>query len=121
MKAIIYAGIGLFSAATVYGIADYYITKNEGTLDKLYKEEIPVSQTKDENNSTIELPNIEAYKEIPISTAKDTEKKIVTNKFKKNKKPVREIKLSDFSRGKISTPKVFEETKTVNVLKVENK
>ncbi len=111
MKALIYAGIGLFSAATVYGIVDYYNTKNEGTLDKLYKEETPVSETKDDNISTVDLPNIEAYKEIPISTVKNTEKKIVTNKFKKIKKPVREIKLSDFSRGKISTPKVFEEVK----------
>ena len=39
MKAIIYAGISLFSVATVYGVVDYYSSQKRGTLDKLYKEE----------------------------------------------------------------------------------
>ena len=32
MKAIIYAGIGLFSIASVYGVADYYNSKKTGNL-----------------------------------------------------------------------------------------
>ena len=35
MKAIIYAGIGLFSIASVYGVADYYNSKKNGELKKL--------------------------------------------------------------------------------------
>lgn len=38
MKAIIYAGISLFSVASVYGVADYYQSEKRGTLKNLYKE-----------------------------------------------------------------------------------
>ena len=55
MKAIIYAGIGLFSIASVYGVADYYKSKKNGELKKLYVEEkVPVvPPTEEEKNDTV--------------------------------------------------------------------
>jgi len=46
MKAIIYAGIGLFSAASIYGLTDYYHSEEKGTLKNLYKEAPVSKQTK---------------------------------------------------------------------------
>jgi hypothetical protein len=121
MKAIIYAGIGLFSAATIYGVVDYYNTKNNGTIDKLYKEEIPVSRDKKETSqtpNTVELTK--AKEENILLNDNPTFKKNTEKKYKKTKSSVREIKFSDFSRGRI-VPKVAEDTKTVAADKTEKK
>lgn len=123
MKAIIYAGIGLFSAATVYGVVDYYGTKKTGTLDKMYKEEETVLPVKEETMSTVELP----FKNEPVkATAAKT--KIATTKTSKAKRTfpfkskVREVKFSDFSRGRIIPKKVAEDTKILKpVIEEENK
>jgi hypothetical protein len=114
MKVIIYAGVGLFSAATVFGVVDYYGTKKAGTLDKMYKEEEPVLPVKEETMNTLELP----VKNEPVkATAAKT--KIATTKTSNTKRNfpfkarVREVKFSDFSRGKILPKKVAEDTKTL--------
>jgi biopolymer transport protein ExbB/TolQ len=121
MKAIIYAGIGLFSAATVYGVADYYNTKNKGTIDKLYKEEIPVSRDKKETTQTPNTVELTKIKE-ETTLLKDNSilKKHAEKKYKKAKPSIREIKFSDFSRGRIVS-KVAEDTKTVEAHKTEKK
>lgn len=123
MKAIIYAGIGLFSAATVYGVVDYYETKKTGTLDKMYKEEETVVPVKEETINTVELPiKNEAVKTTAVKT------KIATTKTSKAKRTfpfkakVREVKFSDFSRGRIIPKKVAEDSKTVKpVIEEEDK
>jgi sorbitol-specific phosphotransferase system component IIBC len=121
MKAIIYAGIGLFSAATIYGVVDYYNTKNKGTIDKLYKEEIPVSGDKKETIQTqnaVELTK--AKEESTFLNDNTTLKKNAEKKYKKSKPSIREVRFSDFSRGRI-VPKVAEDTKTVVADKTEKK
>lgn len=108
MKAIIYAGIGLFSAASVYGVVDYYNTKSKGTLDKMYKEEGPLIVIKKEKTPST-LPVItEITKAAPDSTT------VVPQKgSKRTKLPVRRIKFDDFSRARIIPESVIvEEIKT---------
>ncbi len=95
MKAIIYAGIGLFSAASVYGVVDYYNTKSKGILDKMYKEETPSVTTKKETTPATLSTTVEITKPIPNTTT------AVKKESKKLKLPVRRIKLDDFSRGRI--------------------
>ena len=95
MKAIIYAGIGLFSVASVYGVADYYRSNKNGSLDKLYKEE----------------EVIQAIGKTPIITPFDETTELVISKaaVKKNagdivksiKKKKRKFILDDFSRARI--------------------
>ena len=123
MKAIIYAGIGLFSAATVYGVVDYYGTKKAGTLDKMYKEEEPVLPAKKETINTVELPvKNEAEKTEAAKTKVAITKNSTAKKVKKIKPSVRDIKFSDFSRGRILPKKVQEDVKTVKaVIEKENK
>lgn len=41
MKSIIYISIGLFSVASVYGIADYYKSNKNGIVQQLYQETVP--------------------------------------------------------------------------------
>lgn len=99
MKALIYAGIGLFSAATVYGIADYYNTQKKGTLDKLYKDQEEV----------IVPEKMEAAKKDATTTAVISEKKDATSETKvavskKIKRRKHKIDLDDFSRGRIDEP-----------------
>ena len=80
MKAIIYAGIGLFSIASVYGVADYYKKKKNGELKKLYVEEkVPVVPPTEEEK-TVEV--------IPVKNGETTaaETKVVTAKVKSPKK-----------------------------------
>jgi hypothetical protein len=101
MKAIIYAGIGLFSAATVYGIADYYGTKKSGSLEKMYKEETAPLPVK-EKASAVPLPSAELKKEtIAVSGKSTITKSNAAKKVKKIKKAVPKIKFSDFSRGRL--------------------
>jgi hypothetical protein len=101
MKAIIYAGISLFSAATVYGVADYYGTKKNGVLDKMYKEESTTVAEK-EKTSIVPLSPPELKNEtIAVSGKSTITKSNTAKKVKKFKKPVFKIKLSDFSRGRL--------------------
>lgn len=96
MKAIIYAGIGLFSAATVYGVADYFISEKKGTLKELYadnetsaaEEKQPIINNGPEKTTTVALLN-------------KTETKVAKKTAKKTKKAKRIIRLDDFSRGRI--------------------
>jgi len=122
MKAIIYAGISLFSAASVYGVVDYYATKKTGTLNKLYKEEVPVAPPKQQpiNTVAVELP-IKNEVDKPIDTKVGVKKTSTTKAIKKSPPPVRKIKFSDFSRGRIIPKKVVEVEKTIDpVVEKEN-
>jgi intein/homing endonuclease len=110
MKAIIYAGIGLFSAASVYGVVDYYNSKSNGTLDKIYKEETPAPVTEKETKqvaaTTVNVVS-DAKKEELIT--KKLVSKTAKKKSKKSKEFVREFKFSNFSRGRLIPTKVIEE------------
>jgi hypothetical protein len=100
MKAIIYAGIGLFSAATVYGVVDYYGAKKQGVLKNLYAEEAeePLPPVAAANNpattAVLKTKDVDA----PLAAV---EKKVVTVKEKKAKKLKRTITFKSFSRGAI--------------------
>jgi hypothetical protein len=102
MKAIIYAGIGLFSVASVYGVIDYYGAKKQGVLNSLYAEEAPeaVTEVKETKNAaaTAVLNNTVAANNPAAAIAKAPVAK--TKKAKKEKER-RFVKFSDFSRGAI--------------------
>ena len=100
MKALIYAGIGLFSVASVYGIADYYQSQKKGTLNRLYKEDDETVEAKKTSNEIVAMP---------ISTKNNEEIRVKTNRtevVKTNKivKASKRIRLEDFSRGRIPDP-----------------
>ena len=121
MRAIIYAGIGLFSAASVYGVVDYYNTKSNGTLEKMYKEETPLFESKEETITTVPLTETAIKNEAVSDKASVAKTKTKTSKkSKKNKIYVRGFKFSNFSRGRI-VPKVIEDVKPVTEVKKENK
>lgn len=105
MKAIIYAGIGLFSVATVYGLADYYSSQKKGTLDKLYAEEeittVPVVEEK--TTTVLSVKNVETE----VAENKTTTTKAKASKKVKN--PIKEIRLENFSRARIPESIVMEE------------
>ena len=106
MKAIIYAGIGLFSVATVYGVSDYYNSKKNGELKKLYVEEKLPPPAPAEEEKTVEI--------IPVKNVETaaTETKAVKTKVrssKKVKKVKKTIRFENFSRGRIKEPVVMEE------------
>jgi hypothetical protein len=106
MKAIIFAGIGLFAAATIYGITDFAADKKKGTLDKLYKEEpaAPAAEEKAATAVTVEKTTVPSGVAV---NSKSTLKKTTAGKKPKKVKAEepRFIKLDDFSRGRI-VPKV---------------
>lgn len=107
MKAIIYAGIGLFSVATVYGVADYYSSQKKGTLDKLYAEEETPVAAKVEGETTTVLP-------VKNTAAEVVENKTATTKLKSKKNMQhnrKEIKFENFSRARIPEPVAIEEIK----------
>ena len=97
MKAIIYAGISLFSVATVYGVVDYYSSQKRGTLDKLYKEEdVPATpEIKDVTTTVMPVNNTE------IISVNNKAMNLTTRTAKKSKAVKRTIKMEDFSRGRI--------------------
>lgn len=97
MKAIIYAGIGLFSVATVYGLADYYSSQKKGALDKLYLEEETAPVIVPEEKTTVTLP--EKMEMVKAAEVKTVAKK--TTPAKKQKLAKRKINMEDFSRGRI--------------------
>jgi len=100
MKAIIYAGIGLFSVASVYGVVDYYQSQKKGTLNQLYKED-----------EVQEVPAISPAEEVAVPVkntesvvAGKPEEKNTAKAIKKIRVPRRTIRMEDFSRGKIEAP-----------------
>lgn len=120
MKAIIYAGIGLFAAASIYGVADYYTAKKQGTLDHLYEEEETVPAKNEKATLTIPAKTTGNITNA-VTEAFSTEK--TSSKKKKNKrKAERVIEVEDFSRGRIEEP-VIEEQATaaeVSVIPIAN-
>jgi hypothetical protein len=100
MKAIIYAGIGLFSAASVYGVIDYYGAKKQGVFTNLYAEEaeekLPAVKAANNTATTALLKTTVA--DAPLAAV---EKKVVAAKEKKPKKMKRTISFKSFSRGAI--------------------
>ncbi len=115
MKAIIYAGIGLFSVATVYGVIDYYSTQKKGTLDNLYKEqeEMPAEQEKATPKNNV----------IPVNVVEKNSTVInaVPKAIRKLKLRKRTIRLEDFSRGRIIEPMPVEVVRPVQPVKEESK
>ncbi len=111
MKAIIYAGIGLFSVATVYGLADYYSSQKKGTLEKLYAEEEPAVTPIVEEKTTGAIP-------VKIAEAAPVESETVSVKKTSNKKvktsAPKEIKMEDYSRARIPES-IFEELENAPV------
>ena len=100
MKALIYAGIGLFSVASVYGIADYYQSQKKGTLSSLYKEDDETVETKKVSPEIVTMP---------VSTTNNKEVNLPANntktvKVNKTVKARKRISLDDFSRGRIPDP-----------------
>jgi hypothetical protein len=105
MKAIIYAGIGLFSVASVYGVADYYSSKKNGELKKLYVEEKVPLPSPVEEEKTVEVVPVKNVETTPAET-KVVKKATSRKKVKKVKKTIR---FENFSRGRIKEPVVLEE------------
>jgi len=107
MKAIIYAGIGLFSVATVYGVADYYNSKKDGEFKKLYVEEKLPPPAPAEEEKTVKI--------IPVKNVENssTETKVVRAKSpKKVKRAEKRLKFENFSRARIPEPVVMEDSIT---------
>ena len=105
MKAIIYAGIGLFSVATVYGVADFYRSKKKGTLDKLYVEEETPATPKVEEKTTVVLP----VKNTETEAVENTAVTVKAKSGKKVKSPIKKIRMEDFSRARIPESVVAED------------
>lgn len=104
MKALIYAGIGLFSVASVYGIADYYQSQKKGTLTRLYKDDDEMVEIKKASTGTVAMP---------ISDKNAGEISVPANETKvarvnKTVKAPKRIRMEDFSRGKIEPPVLVE-------------
>ncbi len=93
MKAIIYAGIGLFSIASVYGVADYYISNKNGSIDNLYKEAEPIQ-------ALGKLPVIMPFEETAVKKPVEKTGAVDITKTIENKKTKR-FSLDDFSRARI--------------------
>lgn len=117
MKAIIYAGIGLFSVATVYGLADYYGSTKKGTMEKLYveKEAQPASEIEEIKTAVIPVAEIEAEKTEP---AKVTAKVKSTKKVKRTSK---KLNLKEFSRARIPDPEQVKAMKKTAAKEEEEK
>jgi uncharacterized protein (DUF169 family) len=117
MKAIIYAGIGLFSIASVYGVADYYNSRKNGELKKLYVEEkvpVVVPAAKEKTTKVIPVKNAETQ---PAET------KVVTAKVKspkKIKKFEKTLRFENFSRARIPEHLVIEDTVTEKKIKQQD-
>ncbi|MES2429918.1 MAG: hypothetical protein V4556_03215 [Bacteroidota bacterium] len=100
MKAIIYAGIGLFSVASLYGVADFYQEQKKGKFNTLYKKDkVPVVEIVPDTIASIKDNNV-------VSTKNEagTPKKRKYRKVKKQKVEP-EINLESFSRGRIKSSK----------------
>ena len=114
MKAIIYAGIGLFSIASVYGVADYYKSNKNGELKKLYvaeKAPVVIPAAEEKTVEVIPVKNLE-------TTATGT--KAVTTKVKspkRVKKVEKTLRFENFSRARIPEPVIIEDTITEKKIK----
>jgi hypothetical protein len=97
MKAIIYAGIGLFSVASVYGVIDYYGAKKQGVFNNLYTEKAEPAVAAANNPATTAVLKT-TIADAPLAAV---EKKVLTAKEKKAKKMKRTINFKSFSRGEI--------------------
>ncbi|MBK7432655.1 MAG: hypothetical protein IPI66_01375 [Chitinophagaceae bacterium] len=118
MKAIIYAGIGLFSVASVYGIADYFQSRKSGKLDGLYQEEKMPEENRSEQKTPFALP---VSTKTELSTG-ERNSKINVVKLKKARMPEKKIRLEDFSRGRIEEPVKMEmilESKAKEILEMQ--
>ena len=111
MKAIIYAGIGLFSVASVYGVADYYSTQKKGTLDKMYQEDVVAEQDTKSVITQVDMP----LKKDELNSAVNKNIFVAAKVSKKIKNQKRTIKMEDFSRGRIDEPMPLELLKPVKV------
>ena len=113
MKAIIYAGIGLFAAASVYGAADLYNSQQKGTLSKLYKDEATdKGDILKENVTSVVIP-------VKNTEVNATEAKMNTAQTKATKKirpPKRTIRMEDFSRSRIVQEPPIEVEKPLEVI-----
>ena len=117
MKAIIYAGIGLFSVASIYGVADYYQSQKKGELKTLYKEDDEIVAPSNDIKTAGQI--IAAKNEIAVADPKKEVKAANTNKkgITLKTKLLRNIKLSDFSRGRIEEPLQVVEEKQAEPVK----
>ena len=120
MKAIIYAGISLFSVATVYGLADYYSSNKKGTIDKMYSEEKVLTPVAPEIDKTkiAEVPD-KSVVETVLHENKPAAVKVKSTK--KLKQSSRKINLKEFSRARIPDHIVLEDLKDEPVKKMEVK
>ena len=97
MKAVIYAGLGLFSIASVYGIADYYSSSSNGSLQSLYAEEAaPVNDA-----ATIKTPLITPFDGESLVNVAAKKERIANAGKAFYKKAFKKFNLDDFSRGRI--------------------
>lgn len=113
MKAIIYAGIGLFSAASVYGVVDYLATEKKGKLKNLYQDKPEVVETIT-TAPEIKTTGNEKKERAAITTAE--KKKVIR---KKKKAITKTISLDDFSRARIPEEYITEEVKPVALSEVK--
>jgi hypothetical protein len=117
MKAIIYAGIGLFSIASVYGVADYYNSRKNGELKKLYVEEkVPVVVPSAEEKTTEVIP-------VKNAETSPAETKVITAKVKSSKKMKKfekKLRFENFSRARIPEPVIIEDTVTEKKIKLQD-
>ena len=119
MKAIIYAGIGLFSAASVYGVADFYQTQKSGKMKGMYQENsVPpplaserTIDAEDYSRGKIEEPatenvSVSSLDKKTTESIKTTKKSSAGKKRSRAKKEVREINFKSFSRGRLVPRKI---------------
>lgn len=123
MKAIIYAGIGIFSAASIYGVVDYYNTNSKGVLDKMYQDEVSLVIPQKEIAVITAIPaNVQTEVKATEANKKGAVVKSNKKKLKSSKNFIRDFKFSNFSRGRIMPKEVVEEIKkTEQVVKEEIK
>ncbi len=115
MKVIIYAGIGLFSTASIFGVADYCHSENKGELKNLYTESSNLKPQNSIAGIKEKEINLEDYSRAKIEESMENineensfpntkliEKPTVAVSKKKNyKRKIHKIKLSDFSRSRL--------------------
>lgn len=112
MKAIIYAGIGIFSAASIYGVVDYYNTNSKGVLDKIYQDDVSlVIPQKEIAVTTVKPANVQTEVKATEANKKGAVVKSNKKKLKSSKVFIRDFKFSNFSRGRIMPKEVVEEIK----------
>ena len=108
MKTMIYAGIVLFSAASIYGVADYYNSQKNGILDNLYKEEdVPITAPNNHSNSVTSTKSLPDEKPLILPAKMSDDPKKIKQKAK------RTIRLEEYSRGRIEEPLPVEQEEII--------